>query len=319
MELNQLHEKWNELKKAINHKASIASMSASKPEAKQDFPKIDSSHLKEAKYGSKNIPGAGPSLGTSGDNIGYVKSKDQPLIVRHGSAAHRTAVEHAMAKLLGADHMLPEQSYDPGMHHPEHNQKPTFEVDKHGGSSIQGYVDGDSIHDAIDSEKKMKPLIDQWKSGDLHKLWALHYISNNGDMHSGNFKITKDGVKAFDSSQAFHELPFGHAVEDYGDGPKVHYLHGSYSQLPSYLTPFVSREDNDEGISAKHSDEQPNFEALRQHANMINPEAFLQYGKHAAERAMKVKEALMSSDPTKAMTSLWDSHHDKTGDSSDAN
>ncbi len=313
MELDQLQQKWMELKKALDHKSSLASASAPKASPKEGFPSIDSSHLANTKYGSKNIPEAGLSIGTSGDNMGFSGSKGKGFVVRHGSAAHRTAVESEMAKLLGADHMLPQQSYDPGMHHPNHNQKPTFNVDKHGGSSIQEHVTGDSLHDIVGDDKKMKPLVDQWKSGDLHKLWALHYISNNGDMHSGNFKVTKDGVKAFDSSQAFHELPFGHAVEDYGDGPQVHHLHGSYSQVPSYLTSFVSREGNDEGVEASHSGEQPNLDALRKHASMINPEAFTKFGKHAMERAAQAKAALLSADPTKAMTSLWDSHTNKTG------
>lgn len=313
MELNQLQQKWMELKKALDHKSSLASASAPSPKEKEPFPAVDSSHLASAKYGSENIPEAGKSLGSSGENIGFSKVKDRGFVVRHGAPAHRTAVEAQIAKLVGADHMLPEQSYDAGMHHPAHNQKPTFDVDRHGGSSIQEHVSGDSLHDVVGDKKKMQKLVDQWKSGDLHKLWALHYISNNGDMHSGNFKITKDGVKAFDSSQAFHELPFGHAIEDYGEGPQVHYLHGSYSQLPSYLAPFVERGDNDEGVAASHVHEQPNFQALREHANMINPEAFAQFGKHAMERAAKAKAALMSADPTRAMTTLWDSHSNKTG------
>lgn len=311
MDLKKLQVKWDELKKAISHKSAFSSAASAEPETKEPFPVVDSSHLSSAKYGAKNIPGAGSSLGTSSDNIGHAKHKGKSLIVRHGASAHRTAAEAEMAKLLGADHMLPEQSYDPGMHHPDHHQKPTFNVDKHGGSSIQEFVDGHSLHDAVDDDKKMEALKDQWKSGDLHKLWALHYISNNGDMHSGNFKITKDGVKAFDSSQAFHELPFGHVVEDYGDGPSVHYAPGSYSQLPLYLAPFVERGENDEGVQASHANEQPNLEALRQHASMINPEAFAPFGKHAVERAVKAKNALSSSDPTKAMTSLWDSHSNK--------
>jgi hypothetical protein len=219
-----------------------------------------------------------------------------------------------MSKLVGADHMLPEQTYDHGLNHPDHHGEETFHPHKHGGTSLQEIVHGKDIYDALEDEGLTKKLKDQWKSGDLHKLWALHYISNNGDMHPGNFKVTKDGVKAFDSDHAFHELPLAHMVHDHGDGEAdLKYQPHSFSQLPSYIHPFVDRE-NDDGIDPVHAKDQITVKALNEHAANIQPDLFEQFGPHAAERAMKAKKALMSADPTGEMLKLWDDHDDKTGD-----
>jgi hypothetical protein len=309
MSMTFLQNKWEELKKALAHKQAFATVAAP-AEKPAEFPTPSHQHLMATRYGSKNIPGS-DGTGHHTESLGFTtlgKQQGKGFVVRHGASAFRTGTEHAMAKLLGADHMVPQQSYDSGIHHPLHYQQGTYNVDKHGGTSLQAHHDGASLEDALQDPKHEKALTNQWQTGDLHKLWALHYVTNNGDMHSGNFKVDKDGVKAFDSSQAFHELPFGHVIEDHGSGPEVKHMPGSYNQLPSYLAPFIERENNDEGIDATHSHVQPNFKELRQHANMINPEAFAPYGKHAVERATQVKTALASPDPTRAMLDLWDSH-----------
>ena len=207
MDIREITDKWDELSKALSHKTSIASAAISPPTKEEEFPQPSSEHLANAKYGVKNIPDSVHiGMGAPKDNIGATKHGKKDMVIRHGAGAHRTAVEHEMSKLLGADHMMAQQSYDSGMHHPNHNQKPSYNRNLHGGTSIQQHVDGESIIDAFHKKDGLNGLRDQWKNGDLHKLWALHYISNNGDMHSGNFKVTKDGVKAFDSDHAFHEL-----------------------------------------------------------------------------------------------------------------
>jgi hypothetical protein len=54
--------------------------------------------------------------------------------------------------------------------------------------------------------------------------------------------------------------------------------------------------------------------ALNDHAAQIQPELFEWFGPHAAEKAVKVKQALMSANPTAAMSKLWHEHKDLTGD-----
>lgn len=315
--MKQLSEKWEVLKKALDHKKSIPSMDISTPKAKEEFPTPSSEHLANAKYGVENIPdthrGTINPMGYS-KNMGITKHGQKDMVIRHGAAAHRTAVEHEMSKLLGADHMLAQQSYDPGVHHPDHHQQPSYDRNLHGGTSIQEHVGGKPLTHLLDKKDELEPLRDQWKNGDLHKLWALHYISNNGDMHSGNFNITKDGIKAFDSDHAFHELPLGHMVNRYKDGkPQIQYM-PMMKELPSYLYPFMENKgENMEEIPPVHKGDQPGSQAINEHAKAIDPEQFKQYGKHAYSRAREVKAALMSSDPTDAMLKLWSDHKNKTG------
>jgi hypothetical protein len=302
--------RWEELKKALSHKRAIASTDPIP--VKNDVPtEVHPDHLTKVKYGRDD---SDPVSKMFNPTLGMLKDGGKRFVVRHGAAAQRTDVEHQMAKLLGADHMTPDQSYDHGLNHPEHHGEDTFHPHKHGGTSLQDVSDGKTIHDALEDEKLTKTLREQWKNGDLHKLWALHYISNNGDMHPGNFNVTKDGVKSFDSDHAFYELPQAHLVHDHGDGePDLKYNSHAFSQLPSYLHAFVDRE-NDDGIEPRHSKDQVTVKALNEHAANINTDLFEQFGPHAAERAAKAKQALMSADPTGEMMKLWDDHSDKTGD-----
>jgi hypothetical protein len=253
--------------------------------------------------------------------MGFLKSEGKGYVVRHGAAAHRTDVEHQMAKLLGADHMVPASTYDQGVNHPDHHNEDTYNPHSHGGTSFQEHVDGKSIHDALNDEKLTDTLKSQWTNGDLHKLWALHFISNNADMHPGNFHVSDEGVKAFDSDHAFYEVPSGHVVHgekgNQANGHKdLKYMPYGHNMLPSYLSPFVKnpKYEQEDDISPEHEKEQVSVKALNEHAKAINPQLFEGFGPHAAERAAKVKNALMSADPTGAMLQLWHDHSDKTHD-----
>ena len=313
--MEDILNKWEELKKALDHKKAISTTTVPMLGEKAEWPAPSSEHLANAKYGVKNIPGADPFTAGNSKNIGVTKDGDKTMVIRHGAPAHRTAVEWEMAKLLGADHMLAQQSYDPGMHHPDHYQKDTYDRNLHGGTSVQEHVGGDRIYNLSDKEGGLDGLRDQWKNGDLHKLWALHYISNNGDMHPGNFNVGKDGVKAFDSDHAFYELPTAHAVDRYtkDSKPVIKYYPFLNKELPAYLYPFIEGHgDNISDIPHTHKDDQPSSVAINEHAKNIDPDQFSVYGKHALERAVKAKKALLSSDPTAAMLKLWEDHHDKT-------
>lgn len=311
-DIQEIVGKWDTLNKAISHKTAISSSSVISPKETKEFPKPSAEHLANAKYGVENIPGA-LHLGGS-KSIGFTGEGDSGLVIRHGAGAHRTAVEHEMAKLLDADSMVANQSYDAGMHHPEHYQKPSYDRNLHGGTSIQEMVDGEPIYGAADRDGGLDGLRNQWKNGDLHKLWALHYISNNSDMHGGNFKIGKDGVKAFDSDRAFYELPTAHSVVREGDGKYLtDYSPLSHNMMPTYLHPFIKdHEDSGENIDSVHESDQPSSQTINEYAKGIDPEAFKGFGKHAYERATKAKAALLSADPTAEMKRLWFSHNNKT-------
>lgn len=313
LETKDLLARWEELKKALDHKKAIPSADMPKIKEESEFPQPSSEHLANAKYGVDNIPGA-QHIGNN-NVIGATKHGKKDMVIRHGAAAHRTAVEHEMSKLLGADHMMANQSYDPGMHHPDHYQKPSYDRNLHGGTSIQEHVGGEPLYKAIDKENGLDGLRNQWKNGDLHKLWALHYISNNGDMHTGNYNVTPDGIKAFDSDNSFYELPSAHIVERYAKGkPVMRYAPFLHNELPSYLYPFLDgKGENMEEIPAKHKDDQPSSVAINEHAANIDPDQFAKFGKHAFERAKSAKAALTSADPTAAMLKLWTTHKNKTG------
>ena len=311
--ISDIKATWEELSKALNHAAAIQKVTM--PEAKEEEVLPHPDHMEKVKYGFRNIPGTDDVMGSDRKNIGYTKVGGKGYVVRHGAAAHRTDTEHQMAKLLGADHMVPEQHYDHGVNHHDHHGEDSYDAHQHGGTSFQEHSDGKSLY--ANDKAATEKLRDQWKNGDLHKLWALHYISNNADMHAGNFNIGKDGIKAFDSDHAFHELPTGHVVErDHEPGnneARIKYMPYSQSQIPSYLNKFIDH-PNDEEIEPTHKDDQVSVKSLNEHAGKINPELFEQFGPHAAERAMKAKKALASSDPTGEMMKLWNDHSDKTGD-----
>ena len=318
MDIQQIQEKWEELQKALTHKNSIATTTLSTPKVLETTPHPDD--LEATKYGTKHIPGASkdPNMGNDKLHLGYQTKGGKGFVVRHGSAAQRTDMEHQMSKLLGADHMLPDQSYDHGLNHPEHHNKDTFNPHQHGGTSLQEHVPGKTLSEAMEDPKATDKLREQWKNGDLHKLWALHYISNNADMHTGNFNVGKDGVKAFDSDHAFPELPTAHSVHQNAETGENHLNYHSYSQsmLPSYLSPFVqnTKAMQDDGIPLSHSDDQVSVKALNEHAKNIQPDLFEHFGPHAAERAAKAKKALSSANPTEEMQKLWHDHSNLTGD-----
>lgn len=315
--MQELLDKWDDLKKALSHKAAIQPAAISVPEEK-GVDELHPDHVSKVLYGAPEVGG-----GTSSDNIGHVKHNGKEYAVRHGAAAHRTDVEHQLAKLLGADHMVPDQKYDHGINHPSHhNVGSSYHPHLHGGTSFQEYIkDPKSLYDALEDKDQTEKLKDQWKNGDLHKLWALHYISNNGDMHPGNFHVTPQGIKAFDSDHAFYELPSAHIVT--GEKDPVHkdshhlkYMPYAHANLPSYLSPFVENEggEHDDAIEPTMKHEQVAVKQLNDHAEKIDPKLFEQFGPHVAERAMKAKKALASSDPTSEMLKLWKDHSDKTGD-----
>jgi len=264
----------------------------------QSFPGKE--NIQSVSYGAQHIPNVENfGEGTSQFNIGM--TEDKKNVVRHGLPAIRTAAESTMAKILGAQHMLPKTTHNSSIHHPGHEGKDTFKPTKHSGTSFQEFIDGKPI-ELADTANELGGLRNQWKKGDLHRLWALHYISNNGDMHSGNFAIDKDGVKAFDSDNAFYELPKGHVYDKNDEGPM--HLPKIFDQVPSYLTPFVQHQ-NDDGVEPKHHKDELNIKNVKQFANSIKPELFQMFGDHAVKRAQEAKEALSQDNPTKAMHNLW--------------
>jgi len=316
--MSNYQERWEQLQKALNHSVSIAKVTPpAEPSEPEAMPHPD--HMAKVQYGTRNIPGAldhHESKSTPQSKMGFLQHGGKSYVVRHGGAAHRTDVEHQMAKLLGADHMVPEQHYDHGINHPGHHGQDTFRPSEHAGTSFQEHSKGKNLNDdtLAEGSKESDKLRDQWKNGDLHKLWALHYISNNSDMHSNNFNVGKDGVKAYDSDHAFYELPTAHIVQHYGDDKhELMYMPHAQDQLPAYLSPFIDR-DNDEDIKPTFKDDQVHVNSLNDYANNINPDLFEEFGPHAADRARKVKRALSSANPTEEMQKLWDDHEDKTGD-----
>jgi hypothetical protein len=267
---------------------------------KADVPLPSNEHLQGASYGAKHIPNVeNYGTGTLYEDIGI--TDDKKHVIRHGLPAMRTSAEYAMAGILGAQHMLPKATHNNQVHHPVYEGTKDFKPTKHSGTSMQEFVDGKPI-ELADTANELGGLRDQWKKGDLHRLWALHYISNNGDMHSGNFAITKDGVKAFDSDNAFYELPKGHVYDKNDQGPM--HLPKIYEQIPSYLTPFMQH-NNDDGIEPKHAGDQLDTARVKKFADSIKPELFGMFGERAVKRAQEAKEALSQKDPTKAMHHLW--------------
>lgn len=311
--MKDLLEHWERLQKALDHKRAI--QPATLPEIKDDEPaephpdyadKVQYGHARVKHAAGEKVPGAEESK-----NIGILKHKGKEYVVRHGASAHRGAVETELSKLLGADHMLAQSTYDGGVNHPEHHNKEDYDPHHHGGTSFQEYVGGDHPSDAADDEKKVKAMREQWKNGDLHKLWALHYVTNNLDQHPGNFKVTDSGVKAYDADQAHYELPFAHTVLRDDAGENMKYTPNMAKELPGYLAPFIHG-DKDFKIPNKYKDDQVAVKQLNKDAEMINPQAFEQFGPHIAERARKAKSALASTNPTQALLKLWAKHSDMT-------
>ncbi len=285
--------------KKLNTKLTVTS-SGQWNMKKVDVPVPQSEHVQATQYGSKNIPNVENfGTGTLHQDIGITGDKQH--IVRHGLSAMRTSAEHTMAGMLGAQHMLPKASHNSSTHHPDHEGQDTFKPTKHSGTSMQAFVDGKPIEHA-DMANELGGLREQWSKGDLHRLWAMHYISNNGDMHSGNFAIDKDGVKAFDSDNAFYELPKGHVYDKSDKGP--FHLPKIFEQIPSYLTPFMDHQ-NDDGIEPKHKGDKLDLDRVNRFADSIKPERFGMFGTKSVERAQEVREALSQKDPTKAMHRLW--------------
>ena len=299
--------------KAIDHKVSIPKIAAeTKPQKVQPSDELNSK-AKYSSYAADVIPSA--VGGSETQHLGYLEHQGKGYVVRHGAAAHRTDNQHSIARLMGADHMMPEQSYDANVHAP--NPEGKREDRLHKGTLYQELVPGEMINEGADRGEHHQALRNQWRSGDLHRLWGAHYIGNDTDNHGGNFKINDKGVQYFDSDHSFPELPYGHILQRDNKGKlKAEYMGGSFEdEVPSYVKPFVHRSsevDSDgdkvgdsEGIDPIHSSDKEDVAAINNHANMINPELFKKYGPHAYERAIKVKEALSSGDPTKAMMQLW--------------
>jgi hypothetical protein len=237
--------------------------------------------------------------------MGTLDHEGQKLVVRHGAPAQRLETQRAIASLMGADHMMPRHTFDAGVHALPGKHVTPHEDRLHAGTSYQELAPGDDIMTGDMYDKQPQSLRDQWKSGELHRLLGTHYIANETDAHGGNFKVHPEkGVQYYDADNSFPELPFAHALE------RTHnhlYARKLQPLIPTYVMPFVDTgEQNEwEGVRPIHKGDQPDVAAINAHAAMINPELFKKFGPHAHERAIKVKQALSSGDPTGAMLKLW--------------
>lgn len=294
-------QQFQELLKGVDHKKSIPSAAVAAPKV-EALPEPHPDLAAKVKYG-----------GLGKDSIGELKHDGHDIVVRHGAAAARTNAQHKMAKLLGADHMLPDQTYDAGIHHQKAYATDKFDHHAHAGTSFQRKHSGTSVDEGAEKREHPQAMRDQWKSGDLHKLWALHYIANDVDTHGGNFTVDKTGVKYYDADHSFFELPWKHAAAKEKNGDVKTYGMGA-PPLPSYVKPFVADKDHEgndmdkddwEGIDPIHKKDQVHTAALNSHAGMIKPELFAEFGPFAHERAERAKAALSSSDPTGEMMKLW--------------